>query len=88
MLNDQERHWAGKAIGRTRLFLNLSIAGVVIALGLAVFYAWQAATQPGFAPGIHAVLVLLILLNARQNLRQYRYTRLLKKLGAGPDRMH
>jgi len=86
MLNDKDHQWAAKAIGRTRLFLRLSIAGVVIAIGLAVWYAWQAYSQPDFKIGIHAVLVLLILLNARQNLRQYHYARLLAKLGACSDR--
>ena len=80
MLNDEERQWTAKAIGRTRLFLWLSISGVAIATGLAAWYAWQAYTQPDFRLGIHAVLVLLILLNARQNLRQYRYATILAKL--------
>jgi hypothetical protein len=88
MLSDKDRRWAAKAIGRTRLFLQLSIAGIIVALCLAGFYAWEAYTQPDFALGIHAVLVLLILLNARQNLRQYHYARLLAKLGADSDKRH
>jgi len=85
MLNDEERLWTAKAIGRTRLFLQLSIAGVAIAIGLALWYAWQAYTQPNFRLGIHAVLVLLILLNARQNLRQHRYATILAKLNPNPS---
>jgi len=79
-LTDSERHFAKRAIKRKKLFLVLSITSVTVGLSLASFYAWQFATQPGFAPGIHFVLVLLILLMARQNLRQYHYAKILEKL--------
>jgi hypothetical protein len=79
-LTDPELRFAKRAIKRKKLFLWLSIAGVVAGLFLALYYAWQYATQPGFVPGIHFVLVLLILLLARQNLRQHYYARILEKL--------
>ena len=80
-MTDSELHFAKRAIRRKKLFLALSIISVTVALSLALFYSWQFATkQPGFAPGIHFVLVLLILLTARQNLRQYRYAKILEKL--------
>lgn len=79
-LTDSERHFAKRAIRRKKLFLGLSITSVIVGLGLALLYAWQSATQPGFAPGIHFVLVLLILLMGRQNLRQYYYAKILEKL--------
>lgn len=79
-LTDSELHFAKRAVRRKKLFLILSIASVVVGLSLALFYSWQFATQPGFAPGIHFVLVILILLMARQNLRQYYYAKILEKL--------
>ncbi len=77
MLTEYERNLAIKAIQRRKLFLVLSIASVIVGLGLAVFYSWEAYTQPGFDIGIHFVLVVFILLNARQNLRQYNYAKIL-----------
>lgn len=58
----------------------LSIAGVVIALGLAAYYLWQRSVDPDYPLGVRAVIVVLILLNARLNLRQYRYALALERL--------
>jgi hypothetical protein len=80
-LTDSEIRFAGRAIRRGRLFLALAWAGVSIAIALSVFYGYRRWTDPGFPVGPRAVIVLLILLNARQNLRQYRYASLLRKLG-------
>ena len=80
-LTDSEIRFAGRAARRGRLFLALALAGVAIAFALGVFYAYRRWTDPSFPVGVRAVLVLLILLNARQNLRQYRYASLLRKLG-------
>jgi len=79
-MTDSELRFARRAIRRKKLFLGLSITSVIVGLGLALLYVWQFYTQPGFAPGIHAVLVLMILLMARQNLRQYYYAKILEKL--------
>jgi len=79
-ITDSELHFARRAIKRKKLFLVLSITSVIVGLSLALFYSWQFVTQSGFAPGIHFVLVLLILLMARQNLRQYYYAKILEKL--------
>jgi len=79
-MTEAELRFARRAIRRKKLFLALSVTSVIVGLSLALFYAWQYATQPGFAPGIHFVLVLLILLMARQNLRQYYYAKILEKL--------
>ena len=57
------------------------MGGVSIALALSVFYTYRRLTDPTFPVGTRAVVVLLILLNSRQNLRQYRYASLLLKLG-------
>jgi len=77
MLTRYERNLAIKAIQRRKLFLALSITSAIVGLGLAVLYSWEAYTQPGFDTGIHFVLVVFILLNARQNLRQYNYAKIL-----------
>ena len=76
----------GRAVRRRALFLALSVAGLVIAIGLTVFYAWRKLHDPSFPVGARAVIVLLILLNSRQNLRQYRYVRLLAALTGEPTR--
>ncbi len=80
-LTDSEIRFAGRAARRGRLFLALALGGVLIALALGVFYGYRRWTDPSFPVGVRAVVVLLILLNARQNLRQYRYASLLRKLG-------
>jgi len=78
ILTNYQRELATKAIKRKKLFLVLSITSVIVGLGLAIFYSWEAYTQPDFDIGIHFVLVVLILLNARQNLRQYGYAKILE----------
>ena len=83
-LSDDERAWALRAIARKRLFRTLSWAGVAVAAVLAAAYGWRSAHDPGFALAPHAVVVLLVLLNARQNLRQHRYAALLEKLVGPP----
>jgi hypothetical protein len=80
-LSDSEIRFAGRAVRRGRLFLALAWAGVAIAIALSVFYGYRRWTDPSFPVGPRAVIVLLILLNARQNLRQYRYASVLRKLG-------
>lgn len=79
-LTESELSFARKAIKRKKLFLALSITSTVVGLVLATFYSWQAATKPGFAAGIRFVLVVLILLMARLNLRQFFYANILEKL--------
>ena len=79
-LNEVERAFAERAVRRKEVFRVLSIAGIVIAAGLAVFYGWERAHDPAFALAPRLVLIVLILLNARQNLRQHKYAALLEKL--------
>ena len=84
---ESERSFVLAAVRRKRLFLVLSLLGVTVAVGLAFYYGYRHWLDPDYSLGVRAVLVLLILLNARQNLRQYRYARVLDKLskgGAGP----
>ncbi len=79
-LSDTDLQFSSKAIRRKKLFLTLSIISVTVAFSLAAFYTWQYTTQPNFAVGIHAVMVLMILLTARLNLRQHFYAKILEKL--------
>lgn len=79
-LNDVERAFAERAVRRKGVFRVLSVAGIVIAAGLALFYGWERLQDPSYHLAPHLVLVVLILLNARQNLRQYKYAALLEKL--------
>ncbi len=83
-LTDAELRFAERAVRRRRLFLILSMASVVIAAGLAAFYAYRKLADPAYPVGARAVVVLLILLNARMNLRQYRYAGVLGQLLHAP----
>jgi len=77
-MNDNDQRFALRAIRRKRLFLGLSIAGLSIAAALTVLYGVLWWRNPGFSIAPRAVIILLVLLNARQNLRQYKYARLLE----------
>ena len=79
-MTDSEIHFAKRAIRRRQLYLTLSIISVILGVGLGVFFTWQAVTQTGTPSSIHFVVVILILLAGRQNLRQYRYAIILEKL--------
>lgn len=86
-LTESEWAFTRRAMRRQRLFLALSAAGLIVAVSLSVYYGWRRWHDPHFAIGARIALVLLILLNARQNLRQYRYAAVLCKLAVplGPD---
>lgn len=84
-LTPTERAFAGRAVRRGRLFLVLSIAGVVIASGLAIYYGVRKVQDPDFSIGARVVILVLILLNARQNLRQYRFAKILEKIAPGAE---
>ena len=79
-LNEIERAFAARAVRRKKVFRVLSIAGIVIAAGLSFFYGWERLHDPSYPLAPRLVLVVLILLNARQNLRQHKYAVLLEKL--------
>jgi ABC-type transport system involved in cytochrome c biogenesis permease subunit len=76
-MSDADQRFATRAIRRKRLFLGLSIAGLVIAFALTILYGFLWWRNPAFPIAPRAVIVLLVLLNARQNLRQYKYARIL-----------
>ena len=73
MATDAQQHFVERALRRKHLFLALSIVGVVIAVVLSAYYVFRRLSDPTFPIGSHAVIVVLILLNSRQNLRQYRF---------------
>lgn len=79
-LDDTERAFAAQAVRRKAVFRTLAIAGVAIGALLAVYYGWERLRDPSYPLASHLVLVVLILLNARQNLRQHKYAALLEKL--------
>ena len=87
-----ERAFVERSVRRKRVFLGLSIAGVSVAVLLVGFYGYQRWTDPAYPLGARSVIVLLVLLNARQNLRQYRYATALEQLmgqggrSSSPDR--
>ena len=73
MATDSQERFIERALRRKKLFLALSIIGIVIGAVLAAYYGFRRFDDPTFPIGPHAVIVVLILLNARQNLRQYRF---------------
>jgi hypothetical protein len=73
LASDTQQRFVERALRRKNLFLALSIVGVVIAVVLGVYYGLRRINDPTFPIGPHAVIVVLILLNSRQNLRQYRF---------------
>ena len=76
-LGPGERRFVERCIRRRRLFGVLSALGVVVGVGLGLYYAFGGASDPAL---LRAVVVILVLLNARSNLRQYRYATVLKQL--------
>jgi len=79
-MTEGEREFAARAIRRKDVFWILSYASVVVAIMMAIVYGYERFEDPSFALGPRAVIVLLILLNARQNLRQHKYAAILEKL--------
>ena len=73
MATDTQRRFVERALRRKRLFLALSIVGIVLAVVLAAYFGFRRLNDPTFPIGPRAVIVVLILLNSRQNLRQYRF---------------
>ena len=75
-----DERFAARAIRRKGLFLGLSIGGLVVAVALTILYTVLKMRNPAFPVVPRAIIILLVLLNARQNLRQYRYARVLEGL--------
>ena len=70
-----------QAISRERVFRVLMVIGVVVGLGLLAWAAMRALNgQPW---GASFALGILVLLNARGNLRQAKYARILRQYRDG-----
>ena len=82
---DPQQRFIQRALRRKTLFLALSIVGVVIAALLSAYYGYRVLHDPDFPIGPRAVIVVLVLLNSRQNLRQYRFATFIEtyKIKAG-----
>ena len=88
MATDTQQRFVERALRRKNLFLAISIVGMVIAVVLAAYSGFRRLHDPTFPIGPRAVIVVLILLNSRQNLRQYRFVSFIedyKKGGAMDD---
>ena len=81
-LTERERRFVAVAVGRKRLFLGLAVGGVGVAVGLAGWVGYRWVSEPGVSLGLRPVVVLLILVVSRLNLRQFRYAGALEKLVA------
>jgi len=79
-MTETERQFAARAIRRKQLFRTISNVSIAVAVMLAVVYGFERLRDPTFAIAPRAVIILLILLNARQNLRQHKYAAILEKL--------
>ena len=80
LLNPTDEQFAAQAIARQRLFRVLMWVGLVVAALYATYIGYRWYRDPAYEVGIRSVIVLLILLNARQNLRQSKYARILEAL--------
>ena len=87
-MTESEEAFARRAVRRKGLFLKLSVASLIVAAGLVVLYSIFWWRDHNYAVGPRAVIILLILLNARQNLRQVPGTRACWSNSCPPERLH
>jgi formate-dependent nitrite reductase membrane component NrfD len=73
LATETQQRFVERALRRKKLFLAISVVGIVIAVVLTAYYGLRRLNDPTYPIGSHAVVVVLILLNSRQNLRQYRF---------------
>ncbi len=79
-VTDSDRRFVEQAVSRKERYKNLSLLSVIVGALLGAYYAVESMGDPNFEWGVHAVLVVMILLNGRQNLRQFKYARALEGL--------
>jgi hypothetical protein len=80
-MTESDVRFVGQAIRRERVFrvaMGIGVAAGLCLLGLSVV---RGATGEAWGPTF--VIAILVLLNARQNLRQCRYARVLRALTDG-----
>ncbi len=68
------------AVRRETLFFKLSMVGVAIGAGMLGLSVFRLVAETGDW-GSSFVIAILVLLNARQNLRQHKYARVLRRIG-------
>ena len=73
-LEPAEEKFLHRQLNNKNNYLYFSIVGVVIGLGLFVYYLVS-----GLMDGIHFALVMIILIGARGNLKQHKDAKLLAK---------
>lgn len=76
-LDDRERAYFRRQTRNPRLFLLFTGIGIAAAVGLSIAYAVR-----GDLDGTRFALIVLILLQSRSNLKQWKSARLLLKLVA------
>lgn len=81
-----ERRFAERIARRRTVFLVLSLAGVAVAAALTAYYGFRRWSDPDYELGLRFVVIVLILLNARLNLRQYRIAGVLRGRPEGHGR--
>ena len=80
VITEAQEQFLKRAVARKKLFWVLSMLGVAVGIGLAIWFLWERSQNPEYALGTRMVLVVLILLNARQNLRQYKYAQAIEAM--------
>jgi len=80
-MTESDAHFVAGALRRQRVFRVAMIVGVVVGLGLLALSMIRFVEGAVWGPTF--VIAILVLLNARQNLRQCRYARVLYVLTDG-----
>ena len=73
-LEPAEDRFLHRQLSNEKSYLYFSIVGVVVALGLLVYYL-----MAGLLDGVHFALIMVILIGARGNLKQHKDAQLLSK---------
>ena len=70
LLSEAEMRFARRAVRRKRLSRGFSIGGLVVAAGLAAYYALERWRPPGPSLGAPGVIWFLVVLHQRPTLAQ------------------
>ena len=81
-MTEADRRFMARAIQRQKVFLVLSGVGVLAGLSLFAWAILEITRGADSATGLRFALAILVLLNARQNLRQAKFANILKQLEA------
>jgi len=78
-LSEAQRKFVRRVLRRKQLFLVLAVIGIVAAVGLLGIYTVLGMKGHHYEMGPRYVIMVFVLLNARQNFRQFRYAEVLEK---------